>query len=614
MTIAPAQTPAPLPAAPADNQSAVSSVLGNAGEPSAAPVALSERPFESLSGGIAVRYPLGSKALREVAKDDLVEFRDESRKSSLVVSRRTFPSPMNLTYGRDGRGQTQPGILQQTAAAVIRQYGDPELLKKGLPGLKMLRQDLTNLGNCDVGMLVFRYTKDAERRFAQSAIIEANDQVFYVVSLTTPGRRDVEIPLTKDGDEATEDPGERQAVEMFRKILESVKLLDRKQIYDDQVERLFRTRSLLQNWTSRKLFATLIPEQYVRVLREDKPGVFTDVGCRYIVEDPDRKGAEDVIRVGIDTLFSETGPGKPTPKSPHSEKEDLLSVSVDRKHEDWSSQTVLNDGSVPTPRHPWPKLVEFGTSDLKTSRFLLVDPHYDPNNPASKLEDQYKQGTNEDPKQPWVGTRDNYTLSVQYVGTMGNQDPVNRPLPVFYLPQALDSMLPRLIPPNEVKTYMLATYVSDAREVMLRYIEVKPAQQVTLAGRSFQAIPITDHIGLEGSVTTHYVSPTGQYLGSENKDAKIVTIPTDRDTLSRLWPETTLHRPEDPGAAPVQAAPGLGLGPAMTAPGRDGGGITVGPGAPFDVNSSPRGGTFPGPTPGETPESVLGQRPPRDQK
>ena len=83
-------------------------------------------------------------------------------------------------------------------------------------------------------------------------------------------------------------------------------------------------------------------------------------------------------------------------------------------------------------------------------------------------------GTNEDPKQPWVGTRDAYNLSVQYVGTMGNQDPVNRPLPVFYLPQALDSMLPRLLPPNEVKTYMMATYVSDAREVMLRYVEVKP--------------------------------------------------------------------------------------------------------------------------------------------
>ncbi len=508
---------------------------------------LSDRPFESLSGGIAVRYPAGSKALREAERDDLMEFRDDARKSSMVIRRQTYPLPMNLTTGRDGRGRMQPGILEQTAAAITRQYGDPALMKKNQPGIRMLRQDLTNLGNYDVGMLAFRYTKDAERRFVQTAIIEADSHVFYAVSLTTPGRRDVEIPVNKDGEEITVDPGEQQAVVLFRQVLESVKLLDRKQIYDDQVARLFSTRSLLQNWTERKLMGTLIPEQYFRILREDKPGVYTEVGCRYIVEEPDRKGVEDGIRVGIHTIFCEAGPVKPSPKAPRSEQEDRLSVSVDRRHEDWSRQTVLNDGSKPTLDHPWPKLVEFGTSDLKTSRFLLVDPH--------KIENQYKQGTNEDPHQPWVGNKDSYNLSVQYVGTMGNQNPVNHPLPVFYLPQALDSMLPRLLPPNEVKSYLLATYVAEAREVMLRYVEVKPPRQVTLAGRTFQAIPITDHIGVEGSVTTHYVTPTGQYLGSENRDTRIVVIPTDHATLARIWPDTILHPPGDPGVAPVVAAP-----------------------------------------------------------
>jgi len=616
-----AQTPATLPAAgPGDYQPLVKSVLAETPEQPGTLVALSDHLFESLSGGIAVKYPAGSKALREVAKDDLMEFRDEARKSSMVISRRTYPSPMNLTAARDGRGQMQPGILEQTAAAIVKQYSDPELMKKGLPGLKMLRQDLTNLGNSDVGMLVFRYTKDAERRFAQSAIIEANDQVFYVVSLTTPGRRDVEIPLTKEGDEATEDPGERQAVDMFRKILDSVKLLDRKQIYDDQVARLFRTRSLLQNWTARRLMATLIPEQYLRILRADKPGVFTDVGCRYIVEEPDRKGVEDGIKVGIHTIFSDVGPAKPTPKAPRSEKEEWLSVSVDRKHEDWSRQSVLNDGSEPTPGHPWPKLVEFGTSDLKTSRFLLVDPH------DGDIRHQYDQGTNEDPRQPWVGNRDTYSLSVQYVGTMGNQDPVSRPLPVFYLPQALDSMLPRLIPPNEVKTYLLATYVTDAREVMLRYVEVKPAQQVTLAGRSFQAIPITDHIGVEGSVTTHYVTASGQYLGSENKDTKIIILPTDHETLARIWPNTILHPPGEQSApdnnyAGTPDSRGAGVPrvqvrpPTPATPGGRGG-ITVGPSSPFDLNAPGHNGASSGQAPGDSivPEPVLPERPARDQR
>jgi len=549
-----AQSPATLPAAAgADTRPAVGSVLGGAAGQAMGPVGLSDQLFESLSGGIAVRYPAGSKALREVENDELMEFRDDARKSSMVIRRQTFPAPMMLTAGKDGRGQVQAGILEQTAAAITRQYADPELLKKGQPGLKMLRQDLTNLGNYDVGMLVFRYTRDAARRLAQTAIIEANDRLFYVVSLTTPGRQDVEIPVTRDGDEANVDPGEQQAVDLFRKILDSVKLLDRAKIHDDQVARLFRTRTLLTNWTERKLMATLIHEQYFRILREDKdkPGSFTEVGCRYIVEEPDRKGVEDGITVGIHTVFTEAGPGSAiTPKTPRSEIEDRLSVSVDRRHEDWSRQTVLNDGSTPTPDHPWPKLVEFGTSALKSKRVLLVNAK-DPRKP----EDQYKQGTNEDPKQPWTGMQDEYNLSVQYVGTAGNQDPVNHPLPVFYLPQALDSMLPRLLPPNEVKTYLLATYVTDAREVMLRYVEVQPAQDVTLAGRRFQAVPITDHIGVEGSVTTHYVSQTGQYLGSENKDTHIVIIPTDQQTLSRLWPDIRLHPPGDPGAAPLAAAP-----------------------------------------------------------
>jgi hypothetical protein len=621
LTAALAQTPATLPAeAPADTQPAVASVLG-ASAPSAAPVGLSEHLFESLSGGIAVRYPAGSKALREAESDDLMEFRDDARKSSMVIRRQTFPSPMNLTAARDGQGRMQPGILEQTAAAITRQYGDPELLKQKKPGLKFLRQDLTNLGNYDVGMLAFRYTKDAERRLAQTAIIEANDRVFYAISLNTRARQDAQIPVNKDGDEANVDPGEQQAVELFRKVLESVKLLDRAQIYDDQRDRLIRTRTLLTNWTERRLMATLIPEQYFRILREDKdkPGSYVEVGCRYVVEEPDRKGGVDGIKVGIHTIFSEAGPAaKITPKTPRSEIEDRLSVLVDRKHEDWSRQTVINDGSTPTPEHPWPKLVEFGTSDLTTSRFLLVDPH----NPL-KPEDQYRQGTNEDPHQPWVGNRDSYNLNVQYIGTMGNQDPVNRPLPVFYLPQALDSMLPRLIPPNEVKTYLLATYVTDAREVMLRYVDVKPIQQVTLAGRRFEAIPITDRIGVEGSVTTHYVSPTGQYLGSENKDTHIVVIPTDHETLKRLWPDTILHPPGDPGVAPQFPAPDLISSGGQRSPVRPipagsvrRSGITVGPGSPLDVNAPTGIGLSPAQTPGDSilPEQVLPERPARDGK
>jgi hypothetical protein len=160
----------------------------------------------------------------------------------------------------------------------------------------------------------------------------------------------------------------------------------------------------------------------------------------------------------------------------------------------------------------------------------------------------------------------------------------------------------------------MATYVTDAREVMLRYVEVKPIQQVTLAERTFQAIPITDHIGVEGSVTTHYVSPSGQYLGSENKDTKIIIIPTDRETLARLWPKLKLLRPGDPGEAPSQSAPEA-VAPGSADPANRGG-IIVGPNAPFDINAPSRDGLFPRQAPRDSilPDPVLPERPTRDQK
>ena len=47
---------------------------------------------------------------------------------------------------------------------------------------------------------------------------------------------------------------------------------------------------------------------------------------------------------------------------------------------------------------------------------------------------------------------------------------------------------------------------------MLRYLDVGAEQRVTIAGEAMRAIPIQDRLGLEGSVTTHYVSSNGKYL------------------------------------------------------------------------------------------------------
>src|SRR5437868_43974 len=67
----PATQPAPAGrAAPAAAEPEISSVVGNKPHPTAGPsvpagpVELADRPFETVAGGIALRYPAGSKALR----------------------------------------------------------------------------------------------------------------------------------------------------------------------------------------------------------------------------------------------------------------------------------------------------------------------------------------------------------------------------------------------------------------------------------------------------------------------------------------------------------------------------------------------------------------------
>ena len=68
---------------------------------------------------------------------------------------------------------------------------------------------------------------------------------------------------------------------------------------------------------------------------------------------------------------------------------------------------------------------------------------------------------------------------------------------------------------------------------------------VTIGGESIRAVPIKDRIGLQGSVTTHYMSLDGKYLGSVNEDSKVTILPTDAATLENIWKDANLTRPGD---------------------------------------------------------------------
>jgi hypothetical protein len=143
---------------------------------------------------------------------------------------------------------------------------------------------------------------------------------------------------------------------------------------------------------------------------------------------------------------------------------------------------------------------------------------------------------------------------VIYEATDARNDPVVRELPPFYLPQAVSYLLPRLVPMGMDKTYMFAVYVSETREVMVRYIDVHAPQKVEFNHQVVRATPIDDKIGLEGPVTTHYFSSDHTWLGSQNKTTGITVVPSDEKTLMALWKDAILAAPEAPERKP--GAPG----------------------------------------------------------
>jgi hypothetical protein len=451
--------------------------------------------YESKGHGISLRPPKGSVIVRRVGAKDVIEFVNESRGWGLQVGKIMLPQPGSLTEYRDRQGNMQPGLLEFTA----------KQLKEENPDAEILRQELSNIADGDVGMIAARSTQNLNRLLIQRAIVQKTDQLYYLITLRTPGA----AKGAKDDEAAT---SERLAVETFRQVLDSVKLLDLGAVRADQDARLFRTRGLLVNLTGDRLKGVLARQRWTRVLRNGK-----DVGYIYAEETTQLKGAQEGVEI---RLRSRLMPQADTQVDAGS----ILFTSVDLRHEDWSTLTEYADlkqrAKQPREYKP-PQLAEFGVSDRRSV----------------------------------PGRGDVYNLQVLFEGSRERLEPVGRDLPPFYLPQAVSHLLPRLLPLGEPKSYMFMVYVPETREVMARYVDVKDLQKVELGNTIIRAVPIEDRIGLEGPVTTHYMTPTGEWVRSENRETVVTMLPSDEETLLKLWKDANLTRPEVPGGKPAQAEP-----------------------------------------------------------
>lgn len=474
--------------------------------------------FENALTGISVRPPMGSKKIERAGNtDEIVQFVDDKRNWTLRVSRLRFSKPIVLTDPGANKG------LLELSLEKLKEAGTAEVL----------RSEVTNVGSRgvpDTGLLAVRYQLDTKRpRLAQQALIQFSETLYYVVELDSPG--------SKPGTGAAEaSNAEKTAVATFTAVVDSVKLLDRQDVREAQNQRLFATRALYVNLTEDRLRKAITPERWIRLIQDGK-----DVGYSYVVEEEAERGGRKGVLIGV---RSRTVPGE----GQQVDAESFMFTSADRRMEEWSNIAKFTvDGKTRSS-------TEVGASSLSVRRQLVKGE---------------RPGEGKDENQPAVRETDDYRLTVTY---SARGTPTEVSLPPWYLPQAMGHLLPRIVPLNEPKKYMFASYINEQRAVMMRYVDVLAEKDVEIGGKKYRAVPVSDRVGIEGVPTIHYMTKSGDYLGSVNETAKIVVLPTDAATLERLWTNADLSRPKPP-AGPIR----LELPPAGGMRGEDPGTSPRGP-------------------------------------
>jgi hypothetical protein len=526
----PVAAPPPDAAAPANLRPATRPA---ADRPDAPPVALGPR-FESMVHGIAFNAPADCKENRNAAaQNQIVEYVNEDKNWSLRVSRLSLERPTPLTAMRDPKDNHEvQGLLENTIAQI----------RSDIPTAEIVRQDVTNVSENFVGLIILRYALGAQHWLRQQAILQANDQLYYVFNFTTPAGAQ------------REDESERVASATFSAIIDSIKLIDRTPIKEDQNARLYRTRALLMEWTDKKLTSVLVPRQYLRLTRNGK-----DIGWTYVEEmtgrqrraltgtprAPTRNQPADGSKVPDDGLITDDGLVIYTRTWTKPENDRIfeagseLFTTFDRRLERWAQIAGATEkGQLKS------QALELGQTRREMKRLF-----------APVLKDEERMGISDakDPNNPRYRPAEVYTIDVQTISKTGNAAPIKRDLPPWYLPAALGHLLPRLVPLTQPRTFLFASYISAKREVMHRYVDVGQEATVTIGSQTVRAVPVSERIGLEGAPIVHYLSPEGKYLGTINKADGLTVLPSDVQTLLRLWPDADLKVQE------IQPPPGTDL-------------------------------------------------------
>ncbi len=259
----------------------------------------------------------------------------------------------------------------------------------------------------------------------------------------------------------------------------------------------------------------IVPERHYRIVREGK-----DIGWMYTCEEAGEHQGKQGFFVSVLSHFDGEKGGIDMGS------EMFSSLDLAKTQEAWVSITASEKGGVRELAR------EIGASSRQVRRYLDEEGQADPNDKNYAV----------DKHQPVVRTKELYTLDVVQTGKSGVKN-TKREVPPYYVPKAMGSMLPRLLPLGDVQGYVFCVWESGEQELYLRYLDVKGEKDVMLGGESVHAVVVEDRVALEGDPTEHYFSPEGKYLGCYTPASKTALLPTDAQTLARRWPEAKIERP-----------------------------------------------------------------------
>jgi hypothetical protein len=474
--------------------------------------------YSDTAVGIALRPPRDCSEVHEPVADEVIQFRVEQKSWIIKVSRILFDNKTPLDVYKDTYGEKQDGLLQVTI----------DHLQREISTGTVTRNEVIEIGELKAGMLAIRYVPaDQKPRLLQQAIIESPfypNRMYYVVEMTSPGASKASVASGQ------EDPAEREAFDAFTDMLDTVRIMNLSKIFDDQRDRLVRTRALFYNWNLNRLRAALVPEQWFRLIQDGK-----DMGYVYEVQEIDPEGkvaGKEMIKIGLRArTYPQAGA--------QVDSETWMYSTVDMKHENWSTVQSTTDDKG--------KLVdsstELGSTD-ESDRAVAIEPENGFNARANAHGGPLGEGN--------IDLHAERNMKVSFRRKHEPPLPMAQELPAFYIPLVFGHLLPKIVPLDDPKSYMFAVYAEDGtgRQIKTRYIDVDPPETVTINGVPHQAIPVKDRIGLEGVLTTHYISPEGVFLESvtsipnENGGASnFVMLPADSDTLNKIWDKPNLSPP-----------------------------------------------------------------------